>query len=66
MPSEEEFVAALDTRARNTGKVPKLEASEEELKKFDPKKDPKENKDAEPQQPLPPLPASYPPLESGR
>jgi len=66
MPSEEEFVAALDTRARSTGKVPKLEASEEELKKFDPKKDEKENKDAQPQQPLPPLPASYPPLESGR
>ncbi|MNG15317.1 hypothetical protein D3C84_991370 [compost metagenome] len=63
MPSEEEFVAALDTRARSTGKVPKLEATEEELKKFDP---PKDAKAQEPQQPLPPLPPSYPPLESGR
>lgn len=65
MPSEEEFVAALDTRARH-GKVPKLEASEDELKKFDPKKGEKDTKDAQPAQPLPPLPASYPPLESGR
>ncbi|HYP72030.1 MAG TPA: outer membrane protein assembly factor BamE, partial [Variovorax sp.] len=66
MPSEEEFVAALDTRARATGKTPKLEASEDELKKFDPKKSEKDPKEAEPAQPLPPLPASYPPLESGR
>jgi len=65
MPSEEEFVAALDTRARRGGKVPKLEASEDELKKFDPKKD-ADAKEAQPQQPLPPLPASYPPLEAGR
>jgi len=66
MPSEEEFVAALDTRARHSGKVPKLEASEDELKKFDPKKDEKDAKDNAPAQPLPPLPASYPPLESSR
>ena len=66
MPSEEEFVAALDTRARSSGKVPKLEASEDELKKFDPKKDADAPKDAQPTQPLPPLPPSYPPLESGR
>lgn len=66
MPSEQEFVAALDTRARSGGKVPKLEASEDELKKFDPKKDVKDAKDAQPAEPLPPLPASYPPLESGR
>ena len=68
MPSEEEFVAALDTRARS-GKVPKLEASEEELKKFDPPKDTKEARAAnaeDPAKPLPPLPPSYPPLESGR
>jgi outer membrane protein assembly factor BamE len=63
MPSEEEFVATLDTRARSSGKVPKLEATEDELKKFDP---PKDAKAQEPQQPLPPLPPSYPPLESGR
>lgn len=66
MPSEQEFVAALDTRARS-GKVPKLEASEDELKKFDPKKDvDSAAKDAKPPASLPPLPASYPPLEAGR
>jgi outer membrane protein assembly factor BamE len=65
MPSEEEFVAALDTRARS-GKVPKLEASEDELKKFEPSKDAKAASADEPAKPLPPLPPSYPPLESGR
>jgi outer membrane protein assembly factor BamE len=60
MPSEEEFVATLDTRARS-GKVPKLEATEEELKKFDPGKTAPESTP-----PLAPLPPSYPPLESGR
>jgi outer membrane protein assembly factor BamE len=63
MPSEEEFVATLDTRARAGGKAPKLEASEDELKKFDPQA--KDAKAQDPQQqPLPPLPPSYPPLES--
>jgi outer membrane protein assembly factor BamE len=65
MPSEEEFVATLDTRARS-GKVPKLEASEDELKKFEPSKDAKAANADEPAKPLPPLPPSYPPLESGR
>ncbi len=61
MPSEEEFVATLDTRKRSFfGKVPKLEMSAEELAQTD----------AKGVQPtaapavLPPLPASYPPLES--
>lgn len=62
MPSEEEFVATLDTRA-HSGKVPKLEASEDELKKFEPGKDAKPDA---PAQPLPPLPPAYPPLEAGR
>ncbi|MDM0115516.1 outer membrane protein assembly factor BamE [Variovorax sp. J22R133] len=62
MPSEEEFVATLDTRSRK-GSVPKLEASEDELKKYDPSKDAKAQ---EPAQPLPPIPPVYPPLESGR
>ena len=65
MPSEEEFVATLDTRSRS-GKVPKLEASEDELKKFDPPKDTKDAKAEEAPKPLPPLPPSYPPLESSR
>ncbi len=58
MPSEEEFVAALDTR-RKTGKVPRLDATDTELKKH--KLDKKEDAQAEPVQPS--LPASYPPLE---
>jgi hypothetical protein len=36
MPSEEDFVATLDTR-KKSGKVPTLEASEEDLKKFAPR-----------------------------
>lgn len=63
MPSEEEFVATLDTR-RRIGSIPKLEASEDELKKFEPSKD----KQADTEKPpvLPPLPAAYPPLEPSR
>ena len=56
LPTEAEFVASLDS-GRQTGKVPVLEMSEDTLKAtavvkpFD-------------SQPLPPLPASYPPLEA--
>ncbi len=57
LPTEAEFVATLAGRA-NSGKVPVLEASEEALKKF-----PLPAKAAEPRV-LPPLPASYPPLET--
>jgi outer membrane protein assembly factor BamE len=69
MPSEEDFVATLDPRGDKEPKVPKLVASEEELKKFDPK--PKEAADAAAANnaastPQPPLPASYPPLGTGR
>ena len=61
MPSEQDFVATLDTRKR-LGKVPQLEASEEQLKKFTP------GKTTAPMNPTAntPLPASYPPLESKR
>ncbi|VWX58683.1 Outer membrane protein assembly factor BamE [Burkholderiales bacterium 8X] len=68
MPSEEEFVAALDARKRS-GKVPQLEATEDQLKKFDDRKAADDKADAAAgngtgtQRPLPP---SYPPLESGR
>ncbi len=55
LPSEAEFVASLDS-GRKMGKVPVLEMSEESLKATAVAK-PLETK------PLPPLPASYPPLE---
>lgn len=58
LPTEAEFVASLDS-GRKTGKVPLLELSEESLKQL-----PAPVKTAEPPpQPLPALPASYPPLE---
>jgi outer membrane protein assembly factor BamE len=56
LPTEAEFVASLDS-GRKSGKVPVLEMSEESLKQL-----PAPVKAAEPK-PLPPLPASYPPLE---
>ncbi|MEO8857553.1 MAG: outer membrane protein assembly factor BamE [Burkholderiaceae bacterium] len=59
LPTEAEFVASLDS-GRATGKVPVLEASEEALNKFPVAKPLEEPK------PLPPLPASYPPLESAK
>ena len=62
MPSESEFVAALDNR-RKTGKVPRLEATEQELRSFDGKRS-----TTAPAAPGPataaPAPANYPPLES--
>ncbi len=57
LPTEAEFVSSLAGRA-HSGKVPVLEASEDALKAF-----PAPAKAAE-AKPLPPLPASYPPLES--
>jgi outer membrane protein assembly factor BamE len=71
MPSEQEFVAAVDARGR-AGKVPVLEATEDQLKKFEPSKD-KDDKGkaaegdtSSASASLPPLPPSYPPLESSR
>ena len=57
LPSEAEFVASLDS-GRKTGKVPVLDATEEELKAL-----PAPAKEV-PAKPLAPLPASYPPLET--
>lgn len=58
LPTEAEFVASLDS-GRAAGKVPVLELTEEQLGKL-----PAPARAAAPQsQPLPPLPASYPPLE---
>ena len=67
MPSEQEFVAAVDARGR-AGKVPVLEATEDQLKKFEPSKDNKgKEADADTSSAsLPPLPPSYPPLEAAR
>jgi outer membrane protein assembly factor BamE len=59
MPSESEFVSTLDNK-RKTGKVPRLEATEEELRRFN------ANKAPAPAQPTAPAPAAattYPPLE---
>jgi len=56
LPSEAEFVATLDS-GRAAGKVPVLELTEEQLKKLP------APAQVAPPKPLPPLPASYPPLE---
>ena len=60
MPSESEFVATLDKR-RKENKIPRLEATEEELRAFSSKQP------APAAQPAPPVaapPANYPPLEA--
>ncbi len=57
MPSESEFVATLDKR--RVGKVPRLEATEAELRAF-PRSQPAPAQPA----PAPAAPANYPPLES--
>lgn len=57
LPSEAEFVASLDS-GRKTGKVPVLEMSPESLAAT------AAAPQAAPAKALPPLPASYPPLES--
>jgi len=66
MPSEEEFVATLDPRGKSEPKIPKLEASEDELKKYAPKPKDAAEPGAGAAEPQPPLPASYPPLGTGR
>jgi outer membrane protein assembly factor BamE len=64
MPSESEFVSTLDTHKR-LGKVPRLEATQEELQSFQAK-----NQSAAPATPAataapaPAAPVNYPPLES--
>ncbi len=63
MPSEQDFVARLDNHKRASGKVPQLEASDDQLKKYDPPKE--KQASAQPATPEPPpLPAAYPPLEA--
>ena len=67
MPSESEFVTTLDRR--RTGKVPRLEATEEELKAFQARSQPAAAPVAAASAPAPAAPSapastSYPPLES--
>jgi outer membrane protein assembly factor BamE len=58
LPSETEFVTKLVTQKANL-KVPRLEAKEEDLRKFPvPVRNPETSA-----APAPPLPSSYPPLE---
>lgn len=57
LPTEADFVASLDS-GRKAVKVPLLDASEESLKRF-----PSVDKTPEIAKVLPPIPASYPPLE---
>jgi outer membrane protein assembly factor BamE len=65
MPTEAEFVASLDTGAKGRGKVPTLQASEDSLKRFTEKSPPSSSDAASASSSaLPPLPTSYPPLES--
>jgi len=57
LPTEAEFAATLDSGRTVADKVPVLEASEESLQQFPaPVKSPE-------QKAVPPLPATYPPLE---
>ena len=62
LPTEAEFVASLDS-GRQSGKVPVLEASEESLAKFAASSKASQPAAVAPKT-LPPLPDSYPPLES--
>ncbi|WP_435531678.1 outer membrane protein assembly factor BamE [Ramlibacter cellulosilyticus] len=67
MPSESEFVTTLDNK-RKLGKVPRLEATEAELRAFQSKNQPAATASAAPA-PAPAAgtpPTSYPPLESVR
>ena len=61
MPSESEFVATLDNK-RKSGRIPRLEATEEELRRFN------AGKAAAAPQPAPaeaaPAATNYPPLEA--
>lgn len=63
MPTEEEFVATLDAKSRR-GKVPDLQASESDLKKYAPDEKKQAQGAAGTTASAAPLPPSYPPLES--
>ncbi len=65
MPTEAEFVASLDNNQKSA-KVPVLEATEESLKAFQQTGQASSEKPAAPERVVPPLPASYPPLEPAK
>ena len=66
MPSEAEFVASIDTK-RKGAKVPELEATEDQLKKFEPTAADKAAADKSmPDAAAATSPTVYPPLESPR
>lgn len=70
MPSEAEFIATLSNK-RKLGKVPVLEASEDQLKAAEKSKSPASGDKAEPSSgtaslPTGPQTTAYPPLESPR
>ena len=59
LPTEAEFAATLERSTIDPAKLPKLEASPEQLQQF-----PTPTARAAQEQTLPPLPSSYPPLEA--
>ncbi|MBK6005433.1 outer membrane protein assembly factor BamE [Ramlibacter ginsenosidimutans] len=63
MPSESEFVSTLDTHKR-LGKVPRLEATDEELRSFQAKNHNEPAATPAAPAPAPAAPVNYPPLES--
>ena len=65
MPSEDEFVATLDTAQAQRQGAARWKPPKTSCKKFEPAKDAAAAA-TPPPQPLPPLPPSYPPLESAR
>ncbi len=63
LPSELEFVASLDVK-RGSGKTPVLEATEEQLKKFEEANKPRNPAPAPAAEPVPTT-SSFPPLDPG-
>mgnify|MGYP001627460287 CR=1 FL=1 len=63
MPTEAEFVTALDNKRRNA-KIPPLEATEEQLRAFSARQPAAAAPAAPPAPAAPAAPANYPPLEA--
>jgi outer membrane protein assembly factor BamE len=65
MPSEEDFVATLDTR-KKSGKVPRSRRPKTTSRNTRPPRTTRKPTPPDAQASLPPLPAAYPPLEAAR